>query len=59
LTQVMVTNLDTSSLDMYLDVVKQLRNAGITTELFLDSSAKMKKQLKYANDKTIDIVIII
>ena len=58
-TQVMVTNLDESHLDTYLDIVKKLRDAGVTTELFLDSSAKMKKQLKYANDKTIDVVLII
>ncbi len=59
LTQVLVTNLDDAHLDKYLDIVRLLREQGIYTELFLDSSAKMKKQLKYANDKTIDVVIII
>lgn len=59
LTQVLVTNLDEHHLDQYLDIVKILRENNIYTELFLDSSAKMKKQLKYANDKTIDLVIII
>jgi len=59
LTRVMVANLDDSHLSTYLDIVKNLRENDICTELFLDSSAKMKKQLKYANDKTIDIVIII
>ncbi len=59
ITKVLVTNLDDAHLAQYLDVVKILRENHINTELFLDSSAKMKKQLKYANDKTIDVVIII
>ena len=59
LTRVLVTNLDQAYLPDYLGVVKTLRDAGINTELFLDSSAKMKKQLKYGNDKTIDIILVI
>ena len=54
-----MTNLDQAYLPDYLGVVKTLRDAGINTELFLDSSAKMKKQLKYGNDKTIDIILVI
>lgn len=58
LTRVMVTNLDEKYLSDYLGIVRMLRENGIYTELFLDSSAKLKKQLKYANDKTIDVVVI-
>ena len=59
LTRVMVTNLDKQYLSEYLEIVRLLRDNDISTELFLDSSAKMKKQLKYANDKTVDLIVII
>ncbi|OGJ22535.1 MAG: hypothetical protein A2804_02915 [Candidatus Pacebacteria bacterium RIFCSPHIGHO2_01_FULL_46_10] len=38
---------------------KQLRDAGINTELFPDPSAKLDKQLKYASKKGIAYVVIV
>jgi len=37
---------------------KELRSAGIRTEVYPDS-AKMKKQMKYANDKSIPYVLLV
>jgi len=42
-----------------LEVIKFLRENLINTELYLDSEAKIVKQLKYANNKKINYVIII
>ena len=36
----------------------QLRAAGVRTELYPDA-AKMKKQMKYANDKQIPFVVMV
>jgi histidyl-tRNA synthetase len=41
-----------------LPLVSKLRKQGINTELY-PSSAKMKKQMKYANDKNVPFVVMI
>jgi histidyl-tRNA synthetase len=41
-----------------LKLVKEIREAGISTELYPDA-AKMKKQMKYANQKSIPGVVLI
>ncbi|MFK7779891.1 MAG: histidine--tRNA ligase [Candidatus Gracilibacteria bacterium] len=59
ITQVMVVNMGDDYLEDYLNIVKKVRALGINTELFLDSSVKIQKQLKYANNKKIPFVIIV
>ena len=56
-TQVMLVNFGVDDL-FCLQVLKELRQNGINAELY-PSSAKLKKQMKYANDKNIPFVIFI
>ena len=41
-----------------MKVIQQLRAEGIRAELYPDAS-KMKKQMKYANDKKIQFVVMV
>ena len=56
-TQVMLVNFGLDDL-FCLQVLKELRENGINAEYY-PSSAKLKKQMKYANDKNIPFVIFI
>lgn len=56
--QVLVTQMDANLMPVYLDIATQLRNAGINTELVLDSG-KLGKQLKYADKAGIRFAVII
>ena len=56
-TQVMLVNFGIDDL-FCLQVLKELRQNGINAELY-PTSAKLKKQMKYANDKNIPFVIFI
>lgn len=56
-TQVMCLNLGKEQLMHALEIVKDIRNQGISTELFPDA-LKMKKQMAYANAKNIALVLI-
>ena len=58
-TDVLVLNLWEDYLDENISVVKKLREVWINTEIYLDDSVKMAKQIKYANNKKIPYVIII
>lgn len=42
-----------------IKITTALRDAGVNTELFLDSNKDLSKQLKYANKKGIRFVLII
>lgn len=55
---VLVTQMDAGLMPVYLDIATQLRNAGINTELVLDS-AKLGKQLKYASNAGIRFAVIV
>ncbi len=57
-TKVLVVNMDEKFLLDYLSILKTLRWNSISTEIYLDSNTKMQKQLKYANNKNIEYVII-
>ena len=57
-TQVLFINFGETEQDFCLGLAKQLRDKGISTEVY-PSSAKMKKQMKYANDKGIPYVVLI
>jgi len=57
-TQVLFVNFGDKEADYSLNVLSDLRKAGINSELYPDS-AKMKKQMNYANKKSIPYVILL
>lgn len=56
-TEVLVLNMGESTLKNNLELVKNLRDNNINTEIYLDES-KVQKQLKYAYNKGIRFVVI-
>ena len=58
-TQVLFLNLGDKEENYLLPVASKFREKGISVEIYPDSSAKMKKQMSYANSKNIPFVIII
>ncbi|WP_316810385.1 histidine--tRNA ligase [Pedobacter heparinus] len=57
-TKVLISNFDQEAERYALPVLQQLRRSGIAAELY-PSSAKLKKQMGYADDKHIPYVILI
>lgn len=57
-TRVMISNFDQAAEKYALPLLSKLREAGINSEIY-PSSAKLKKQLNYADDKKIPFVILI
>jgi histidyl-tRNA synthetase len=57
-TKVLIVNFGEKEADFGLGIVRKLREAGINAELYPDS-AKMKKQMSYADDRKIPYVILI
>jgi histidyl-tRNA synthetase len=57
-TKVLISNFDEAAELYALPILQQLRNQGIATELY-PSSAKLKKQMSYADGKNIPYVILI
>lgn len=57
--QLLVTVFSPDLLDTSLTMTTKLRNAGVHTEIYLDSEANLEKQLKYADRKGIPYVIIV
>jgi len=57
-THVLISNFDKLAELYALPLLQKLRNAGIAAELY-PSSAKLKKQLAYADAKNIPYVILI
>jgi histidyl-tRNA synthetase len=57
-TQVLLVNFGMNESLYCLKVLKTIRDAGISAELYPDS-AKMKKQMSYADDKKIPYVILV
>ena len=57
-TQVLFVNFGDKEADYCLNTLAELRKAGINSELYPDS-AKMKKQMNYANKKSIPYVILL
>lgn len=58
-TQVLVTVFSEDLLSKSIEMTYRLRAGGINTEVYLDPSAKMEKQLKYADQKHIPYAVII
>lgn len=57
-TRVLFSNFDAEAQKYSLPLLKRLREAGINCELYPES-AKLKKQLEYANQKQIPFVILV
>ncbi len=57
-TQILFANFGEEEGDFCHNVVTELRKAGVKAELYPDA-AKMKKQMKYADDKRIPIVALV
>jgi len=58
LSEVLVTVFDRSLVGISFQVASELRSAGINTEIYLKDN-KLKKQLNYANNRGIPLVVII
>lgn len=58
-TKVLVTIFSADLIDKSLEVATLLRSKKIECELYLDSTAKLDKQLKYADTKGIPFVVVI
>ena len=58
-TQVLVTIFDESLLRESISLATNLRSANINTEIYPETSAKMDKQLKYADQKGIPYAVIV
>ncbi len=57
-TRVLFVNLGTTEEAAALPLLRELRNAGVAAEIYPESS-KMKKQMEYANRRSIPLVVII
>lgn len=57
-TQVLFINFGEKEQDYCLPLLFQLRDAGINAEIYPDA-AKMKKQMKFANDKEVRYVVLV
>lgn len=57
-TRVLISNFDTEAEKYALPLLQKLRSSGIHSEIY-PGSAKLKKQLSYADDKHIPYVILI
>jgi histidyl-tRNA synthetase len=58
-TKALVTVFGRDFLGQSLALVKKLRGAGINTELYSDSEAKLGKQVKYADKKSIPYIVVL
>ena len=55
---VLVCILDKSYIQKYYEIVNELRENNISSEIYLDQNKNLKKQLQYADRKKIDLAII-
>jgi histidyl-tRNA synthetase len=56
--EVLVTAMDAAYLDRYLDCARELRQAGINTEVYLEA-ARFDKHLQYADRKRFRVALIV
>ena len=57
-TQVLFVNFGDTEAAHVMGMLKEIRESGINAELYPDN-AKMKKQMKYANDKGVSYVAMV
>ena len=58
-TKLLFTNFGTLEESFCLEALRQTREARISSEIYPDHDSKIKKQLKYANDKQIQFVAMV
>lgn len=58
-TKVLFVNFGKEEEKYSLSILSKLRNSGINSEIYPDASAKMKKQMSYADAKKIPYVVLI
>ena len=58
LRHVLVTTMDKKLLPAYLELVTELREAGLNAEVYLKPKARLGDQLKYASDWEIPFAVI-
>ncbi len=58
-TDVLVTTMDKKLLPDYLELVRELRDAGLNAEVFLKPKARLGDQLRYASDWKIPFAVIL
>lgn len=58
-TEVLFINFGEKEQDYCLPLLFKLRDAGINSEIYPEAGAKMKKQMKFANDKNIKYTVLI
>lgn len=58
-TKILFVNFGAEEALHCMKIIKELRSNGINVEIYPTTGAKMKKQMKYANDKAIPYVAII
>ncbi len=56
--QVLVTTFDKSLMDEYVAMTYELRRAGINTELYLGTEKRVGKQIRYADQYDIPVVVV-
>ena len=56
---VLVTTMDKKLVPEYLELVRELRDAGLNAEVFLKPKAKLGDQLRYASDWGIPFAVIV
>ena len=56
---ILICILDSKYLKQYYDILNYLRENGINSELYLDSSKNLKKQLTYADKKGCPVAVIV
>ena len=55
---ILVCIMDKKYLDKYYEILNNLRNNGINSEIFLETDKKLSKQLDYANRRSLNIALI-
>ena len=55
---ILVCILNKSYIQKYYEIVNELRENNISSEIYLDQNKNLKKQLQYADRKNLDLVII-
>nr|MBN2277010.1 histidine--tRNA ligase [candidate division Zixibacteria bacterium] len=56
--EVLVTTMDKSRISEYIEMVNQIRDAGIRAELYMGETRNINKQLKYADRVGIPLAVI-
>ena len=56
---VIVTTMDKTRISDYIDIISEIRKAGIKAELFMGETRNINKQLKYADKIEIPLAVIV